>query len=449
VKQLPYVDLRIINAHILIGDKIVDGGVSINGGKIAKVGKEPNLQPAEITLDAEGMLLLPGAIDAHVHLRDFELSYKEDIISGTCAAAHGGVTTVLDMPNTKPPLTTPGRVRKRIDLIKRKALVNVGIFAGFPRDLSSIHEFATMGVVGIKVYLNHPLEGEDIGNLEVIKALFSHAALCGILIAVHPEDFIILEKNSEKYSDISDDLERFLLVHSKDAEISAIKKCVKICAKTGVHLHFCHVSSAEGITEIKRVKDKIRVSAEVTPHHLFLNKKAYEKWGAIAKTVPPLRDKRDNIELLRAIASKIADIIASDHAPHTLEEKNLPFEEAAAGIPSLDIFYPLILTYCEKLGLSYVKVIDSVTRRPAKIFGLSNKGIIGSGYDADIVLLDKNAERRVRPENFFSKAKYSPFEGSILRWIPKVTIVNGKIVFEGEDIVGSPGTGAYCRCYRQ
>lgn len=431
------------NAKIYFRDKLVEGGIVIDNGKIVKIMKDVSLIQADHKIDAKKNLILPGCIDVHAHLRDFKLSYKEDFYTGTCSAAKGGITTVLDMPNSQPPTINVNILKERKKAAEKKTVINIGFYAVIPSNIDEISLFVREGIFGFKLYLHHPLTGINVESDEELTKYFSEIAKCNTILAIHPDDKKTIEKNlsllkREKLSP----LDIFLKTYTPEGEKKAVERCLGIIEKTRTLLHVCHVSTSVTLHAIQNAKERsLNVTCEVTPHHLLLKTSDLKHWGAFAKTLPPLRTQQDIEALWEGLKKGIIDVIATDHAPHAVEEKERGFLEAPPGIPSFETMLPLMLTMVkyEKMRLDALVALTSYN--PAKIFGLRNKGEIAEGFDADLVLIDMKKEYRIKPELFSSKAKYSPFTGWKAKAKVVATIVNGITVMEDDEILVPSGSG--------
>nr|MDO8134334.1 dihydroorotase family protein [Candidatus Njordarchaeum guaymaensis] len=433
-------ELRITNSKILVGDNLVEAGVAISEGRIVKVAKEPHLPPADKTINSQSMLMIPGVVDAHVHLRDMNLSYKEDFSSGTEAAVSGGVTTVLDMPNTSPPTANAERLKEKMCKATNMVYSNVGFFGALPMDPSETCKMIDEGVIGFKLYLNDPqyeLQYDKTLPANLLKpVLFS-----GFPLAVHAE---FPQKQEEEMGSTStkSEIGSFLRAHDPRMETGAVSMCVRTARKLGVQIHVCHLSTESGLSIIRREKVAgTPVTAETTPHHLLLSEKQLHDFGSYAKMVPPLRTLRDASSLMKGLRTGTVDIIASDHAPHTNEEKEGGFTVAPSGIPGLETMLSLILTEMSEGRITLRRLVETMSQNPSKIFGLKRIGKIAEGYDADIVVVDLRKEKIIRARDFHSKAKYTPFEGRKVKGVPVMTIVNGLPVMQDGEIIENPGVG--------
>jgi dihydroorotase (multifunctional complex type) len=442
------VDLVLKNSKIYAFNRIVDAGIAINYGRIVKVSKESNLPRASEKMDLDGMLVLPGIIDVHVHLRDQELSYKEDFFSGTCAAANGGVTLVMDMPNNRPVTASPAALKERMEAASSKIVINVAFYSAFPENINEVEQLVNIGAKAFKFFLSHKVGGLDPNDEEGVIKAFKEAAKNGIPVAVHAEDAVLLhEKIRELKAMGKEDLDAYLEAHSRMAEIMGIKRAIKLMEESGVHLHICHVSVADGLKIISEAKSGgLPISCEVTPHHLLLSDKHMEKLGGIALTNPPLRPPDEVLFLQRSLISGMIDIVASDHAPHAFKEKEgSSVWDISAGIAGLETMLPLMLTMVNRGQISISTLVKLLSVNPAKIFGFKSRGLIAEGMYADLVVVDMKREWIMDSSEFYSKAKFSPFDGWRVKGKPVKTFVSGILVMDEGEIVVKPGSGKIIR----
>jgi dihydroorotase len=441
------VDVVLYNAKAYLQGNIVEAGLAIQEGKIVKIAKRTNLPHASTKVNLNGHIMLPGVIDSHVHLRDQQLAYKETFFTGTAAAAAGGVTLVIDMPNNRPMTLDSSSLKKRMKLAEKKVVVNVGFFSAFPERLEEIAEVVKAGAVGFKLYLSKKIGGIDTEDDEVLLEAFREVAANGVPVAVHAEDHQILEeqrKEMEKMGRI--DAEAYVEVHSPEAELKSIQRVIKLVKKSGVRVHFCHVSSALGLKAILIAKrEGLPVTCEVTPHNLLLSSEQYGRSGFFALTDPPLRTREDVSALWGALEGGFIDVIASDHAPHAIEEKvGGSVWDVRPGVPGLETTLSLLLTRVNEGCLSFERLVGVTAIDPARIFRFSGRGSLGEGNWADVVVVDMKREFVIDSSGFFSKAKYSPFDGVRVRGKVVKTFVNGALVMDEGEIVGGGGLVVGC-----
>jgi len=438
------VDLAIKNAKICLPSGIVEAGLAANDQRFFKIAKETNLPSASKTINAKGNIVLPGVIDAHVHLRDQGLEYKEDFYTGTCAAASGGVTTVIDMPNNVPVTMSVETLRRRIKIAEERSIVNVAFYSALPENPEEMYDIVKFGAKGFKIFLWKKIGGADPGDEEALLRYFRMASKIKTPLLIHAEDKILFESKFEELKRKGrNDVRAFLEAHSTHSEVKAIKNVIELSRISGAQIHICHVSAGSSVDAISLAKrDGIKITCEATPHHLLLSLDEIDHCGLIALTVPPLRSKHDQRSLWMGVKSGVVDIIASDHAPHAISEKmGDSVWDVAPGFPGLETMLPLMLTQVNEGNISLRSLVKLMSERPAEIFMIQERGSIREGYHADFIIVDMKEKWRIDPSSFHSKAKFSPFKDRIVRGRVVKTFVNGELVMDMNEIVGKPGGG--------
>lgn len=418
--------LLIRRARIILPDgEFMIGDVLTRDRFIVEVAPEISTDQTPIReIDAEGLTLLPGVIDPQVHFREPGLEHKEDLFTATCACAKGGVTSFLEMPNTRPLTTTQQALDDKLQRAQNKCLVNYGFFIGATAE--NLPDLLLANPTpGIKIFMGSMHGQLLVDQQEVLEAIFAKGKR---LIAVHAEDQARINQRRQEFAGIHD-----VAVHSQiqdnQAALLATQQVLKLSEKYQRRLHILHMSTAEE-AELLRQHKPSWVTAEVTPQHLFLNTSAYEKIGTLAQMNPPLRSPHDNEVLWQALHDGVIDFIATDHAPHTLEEKAQPYPNSPSGMPGVETSLPLMLTATAQGRCSVAQVVNWMSTAVAKAYGIPNKGAIAPGYDADLVLVDLQTYRPVLREEILSKCGWSPFEGWNLTGWPAYTIVGGELVYE-------------------
>jgi dihydroorotase len=365
-----------------------------------------------------------------------ELSYKETFETGTQAAAVGGYTTVIDMPNTKPPTTSTARLNEKKATAEGKLFANIAFQGALIQDPTELRQMKENGAIAFKLYLNKALETFDSSDDTELKNAFLSAKKSNALVTVHAEDGDAI-RNYQRMSirEGKSSIDAFLRSHSPRFEVTAVRRILKLSRELRIPVHVCHTSVPEAVEHIHRAPN---ATCEATPHHLFVNHSIFKRQGSLAICVPPIRSESDRSRLWRCFKKGEIEILASDHAPHTIEEKTREIWKAASGVPGLETSLPLLLTQFSRGRLSLRRLIDATSTLPAKIFHLPNKGRLEKGFDADIVLVDPKAETRINAANFLSKAKYSPFDGTKCKGAVAYTILNGQVIAQNGAIVGSP-----------
>ena len=420
--------LIIRHARILLptGEFFV-GDVQTRGREIVQVEREipPSAtNTAAQEIDADGLTLLPGVIDPQVHFREPGLEHKEDLFTASCACAKGGVTSFLEMPNTRPLTITQEALDDKLRRAQEKCLVNYGFFIGAtPDNLPDLLD--AQPTCGIKIFMGS-MHGQLLVDQEaVLEPIFAKGTR---LIAVHAEDQSRINQRRQEFAGVTDPA-----IHStiqdNQAALNATQLALKLSKKYQRRLHILHLSTAEEANLLRQDKPNW-VTAEVTPQHLLLNTTAYEKIGTLAQMNPPLRSPLDNEVLWQALLDGVIDFIATDHAPHTLEEKAQGYPNTPSGMPGVETSLPLMLTQAMQGRCSVPQVSNWMSTAVAKAYGIPKKGAIAPGYDADLVLVDLNNYHPVLREEVLTKCGWSPFEGWNLTGWPVMTIVGGQVVYE-------------------
>ncbi|MDT9188651.1 MAG: dihydroorotase [Limnospira sp. PMC 894.15] len=419
--------IYIRGANILLPDGNFSlGDVKLGGGKILEISSElPAAGESEMDLNAEGLTLLPGVIDPQVHFREPGLEYKEDLSTASRACAKGGVTSFLEMPNTRPLTSTKEALADKLERAAQKCLVNYGFFVGAtPENLPDLLEANPSP--GIKIFMGSMHGPLLVDHEEILEPIFAKGDR---LIAVHAENQDRINRRREEFAGQTDPA-----IHSQiqdeQAALEATQLALKLSKKYQRRLHILHLST--GIeAELLRQDKPAWVTAEVTPQHLVLNITDYGKIGTKAQMNPPLRSPENNEVLWRALLDGVIDFIATDHAPHTLEEKAKPYPNSPSGMPGVETSLPVMLTQAIAVGrCSVAQVSNWMSTAVAKGYNIPNKGAIAPGYDADLVLVDLNNYRPVLASELQTKCGWSPFEGWQLTGWPVVTIVGGQVVYD-------------------
>jgi len=439
--------LRLKNCRVFYRGSIVDDAeLLIENGRIKEVSRLSIRKPVDETFDLKGLLIIPGLIDVHVHLRGLNLAYKEDYDTGTMAAASGGVTTVLDMPNTDPPTVDLESLDLRIKAAEPKLYANVGFYSFVPEDLTEVSELAEAGVFGFKLFMHRRMPGYRFETLEDLKDILKAVGEVGLPLLVHAEDRGLLETVRSENPDGG--LETFEKALSEESEEKAVKTVLEALeAVKKARVHFCHVSSIGALRLIEAAKASgLPVSCEATPHHLLLTREVYERLGFYGLVDPPLRSKESSEALWSAVEHGVVDCIATDHAPHTLEEKTVGgLWSLKTGFPGLETLLPLMLDCVNKGRLSLSELVRLTAHNPARLFRIADRGCIEVGYWADLTAVDLKKEAIIDPSSFKSKAKHSPFEGWRVKGVPETVFVNGELVLLDGEVVCGPGVGRVLR----
>lgn len=428
--------LLIRNARIARPDgSTFDGDLLARDGRIERIGAGIDAH-ADETLDARGQLLLPGAIDPQVHFREPGKEYKEDLGSGSRAAVKGGVTSFLEMPNTDPPTVSQAALDDKLKRAAQKCVANYGFFIGATVDnLEELNR--AQPVCGIKIFMGASTGSLLVDRPEDLERIFADGTR---LIAVHAEDEARIRARRARFKDRTDPA-----AHSEIRDhlcaLEATELALRLSKKYRRRLHILHLSTKEEVELLRRDKPAW-VTAEAIPNHLFLNVDDYAGQGTLVQMNPPIRTQEDNAALWAGLHDGTIDFIATDHAPHTLEEKRRPYPESPAGMPGVETSLPLMLTAMAERRCTLAEIQKWMCSGPAAAYGIPNKGKILEGWDADLTLVDMQTRKPVRNEEMFTKVQWSPFAGRELVGWPSYTIVNGEVAYDNgrirEGVRGKP-----------
>ena len=414
------------------GRHTVDLG--LRNGRIAAIGELGRAAAAE-TLDASGLHVLPGVIDTQVHFREPGLTHKEDLATGSAAAVLGGVTAVFDMPNTRPNTLGATELAAKLALAQGRAHCHVAFFVGAAEE--NVDQLARLeslpGCAGVKIFM-----GSSTGSLLVESdALLEQVLASGRRrVAVHAEDEPRLR---QRHALVADGAEPADHPHWRDVEtaLRATRRLLASARRSGRPVHVLHVSTAEEMEVLAEARDIATV--EVTPQHLTLAApECYRRLGSLAQMNPPIRGEAHREGLWRAVEAGIVDVVGSDHAPHTREEKARPYPGSPSGMPGVQTLLPLLLDHCARGRLSLERVVDLTSTGPARVYGIAAKGRLAVGYDADLTLVDLEAREEVTAQWLASRCGWSPFEGMTLRGWPRATVVGGQIAMADGALVAPP-----------
>ena len=409
-------DLVIKNSKLIGKDG--EYSIGVDEGKITEISRG-NLTGDKV-IDIKSNYLLPGFIDPHVHFRDPGLTQKEDFKTGSLAAAHGGFATVIDMPNTLPKTNTYNALKDKINIAKSKSSVNFYLQAGH-NSLDEMTKMMELNPISFKVFMD--LETDE--NLEEIfqnLGKLKETTPYNGLVATHCEKKSIVEKESERLKDSTDPID-YTYARPYTSEDESVKQTIELARKNNLQLHICHLSSKNALN----IARKNNISYEFTPHHLLLDNTAYNTYGTMVKSNPPLRPKDISVRISDIDENSI---IGTDHAPHTLEEKHQGVFTSSPGIPALETVVSLLLTEVSRGNLSLDLIPKIFSANAAKVFNLESKGEIAVGKDGDFTVLDLKREGKFDISTFKTKAEYSPFDGWEFKGAPVMTIVNGSVVFD-------------------
>jgi len=433
-------DLILRNGTIVTPEESFQGDIAVSNGKIVKTGTLDPSDTADEIYDAACKHILPGIIDAHVHFRDPGLTKKEDFETGSIAAVMGGVTTIADMPNVIPATSTDELFNAKVKIAKEKSYADFALFALLNNDnLKETEKLINSGALGFKVFF-----GTSTGDIAApsTKVLLQHMESCRLRIGFHCESneinsFYLSACRSEIFG--KDDTGHMLSeARPVFSEALAIQTVICYAKYTGAKIHIHHITSRDGALLAADAKQKgIDVTAETCPHYLLFDA---DKCGH--KVYPPIRNESHRKSLWEAVSSRTIDIIASDHAPHTAEEKSLPVWEEPSGLSGVETFVPLMLNEVNKGSLTINDYVRIASEAPAKTWGIfPQKGNLLPGADADFTIADMNMKKTICADDLHSKCKKSPYDGMEVKGFPVATIIRGKIVMRNGKLTGKKGYG--------
>ena len=428
----------VVEGKVVNPDGMYEAQIGVDNGYITALKKQGLRGDRKVTA-TQGCLIFPGFIDAHAHLREdgsHKWDYKEDFKSGTAAALHGGITTVVDMPNTPLPGITSGRIREKKELArsKSKGLIDIFFYGGVTESKTKIDTSAILDmqneVVAYKIYLCETTGGLYIPEQilpEAIKAVKTSSKP----VVIHCEDQAIIEQSKEDLKGGKWRRHNNVEVHSElrpeEAELSAIAKALAIISQGDNKINIAHVSVSDSLRIIKRYK---QVRCEVTPHHLFFTKNDVMAKKAFLKTNPPLRTEGNRLRLLEAFKKGAIDFLATDHAPHTREEKAIDISEAPAGVPNLDTYGNFVAWLIVRCKVHPMLISRVCAYNQAEFLGLNDRGCIEIGKRANLTILDMQKRVKIRTEHLYTKCGWSPFDGYEFPGAVRNTIFNGIVVTE-------------------
>ena len=423
------------NATIVNEGRSVQGSVVIEGDRIAEVltyGKKLSV-PCDETIDATGCCLLPGVIDDHVHFRDPGLTHKADILTESRAAAAGGVTSIMDMPNTNPLTTTLSALEQKFDLLNEKCIVNHSCYFGATNNnYTEFNQLDKHRVCGIKLFM-----GSSTGNMLVDKtnSLLNIFNGTDMLIATHCESQEIIKKNTEYYKKMFSDapevpISKHPNIRSSAACYASTELAVRMASLAGARLHVLHVSTAK---ELQLFNDyslsEKHITAEACVAHLLFTLSDYRTLGTRIKCNPSIKKQADRDALRNAVNTGVIDVIATDHAPHLLSEKEGGALKAMSGMPMIQFSLVSMLELAEKGIFSIETIVEKMCHAPVQIYGICDRGYVREGYKADLVLVSHGDRWEVNSENILSKCGWSPLEGNSFRWKVERTFANGHLIY--------------------
>ena len=429
-------DLIISGGEVFLPNSSIEKiDIGVKDSKIVELG-DLSKKDCEKKIVVNNLIVLPGAIDSQVHFREPGLTHKEDIMNGTKGAILGGVTSIFEMPNTNPSTTTEAALNEKISIAQKNAYCNYSFFVGAAKEnIENLKKLERLpGCCGVKIFM-----GSSTGDLlvEDDDSLRKILASGNRRVAIHSEDEYRLRERKHLVEDSKVGVSSHPLWRDSQTAIRSTQRLLKIAQETKRKIHVLHISTGDEILILKKFKNFS--TCEVTPQHLFFYAPdCYENLGSLAQMNPPIRDKSHNIGLWKGIEEKIVDVIGSDHAPHTLEEKKKEYPNCPSGMTGVQTILPIMLDFVNKGKLGINDLVRLLCYNPAKIYNMKSKGEIKIGNDADFSIVDLNKEFTITNEWIASKSGWTPYNGLKITGLPVFTVVNGKIVMQDSEIISPP-----------
>jgi dihydroorotase len=434
-------DLLIRGGKVVSPDSVIDACIAIKDGVIVAVGNEAAMPQARETLDATGMHVLPGAIDVHVHFRDPGYPHKEDFGSGTAAAAVGGVTTNFDMPNTIPPTGTAETLAAKHRMAAEKAHVDFGLYGLLGEDtIEHVPALVAGGVIGFKLYMGNTFGKIPSPSTGAMLEAFEVVAPTGKRISLHAETNSIMERRETRLRNAGrTDALAHIASRPAVVAVEAVSRAAILAEWTGARIHILHISSAEELRPLREAKARgVDITGETCPHYLMLSADDYAKFSGVIRVNPPVREARNQEPLWQALQDGTIDLIATDHAPHSPEEKTRnDIWTVDCGFPGVETQMPLMLSEANAGRFGICDYVRWSAASPAKIFGLyPRKGVIQPGSDSDIAVVDFGRDWTIDDAKLQSRSKITPWNGKRVKGLPVHTLVRGRFVMKDRALVG-------------
>ena len=429
--------ILISNPTIVSDNQKFVGSVVINNGKITEIlqGDEVLQREYDMIVEASGLYLIPGVIDDHVHFREPGLTEKATIATESRAAAAGGVTSFMEMPNTVPQTTTPEALKEKFNIAEKDSVINYSFYFGATN--TNLKYFAKLNkkrVCGIKLFMGSSTGNMLVDKQEELEKIFKEATRINMPVAVHCEESSIIAQNTklikEKEGD-DPDVKFHPVIRSTEACYKSTESAVELAKKYGTRLHVMHISTAQELELLRQPDvDRTKITAEATPAHLTFCDEDYATLGTKIKCNPAIKSKEDREALQKAVADGTVEVIGTDHAPHRMEDKVGGALKATSGMPSIQFSLLSMLKLVDEDIITIETLVERMCHAPARIFDINKRGHIAKGYYADFVLLNPNKPHTIEKECIMSKCGWSPFEGNSYNWSVEQTWVNGECVYK-------------------
>ena len=432
--------ILIVNAAIVSDGDIATGDVYIEAGRISQIGPDLASRAADRVIDARGSILLPGMIDDQVHFREPGLTHKGDMVSESRAAVAGGITSYMEMPNTDPPTTTQARLESKFESAAGRSFANYSFYLGATNEnLKEVTALDPSKSCGVKVFMGSSTGSLLVDDIDALEGIFARSP---VIVATHCEDDTLIQTNAqrcrEKYGE-DVPMSEHPRIRSEEACYRSTFQAVDLARAPGTRLHILHLTTARELSLLSdRPPEKKKITAEFCVHHLFFDETAYPLKGTRIKCNPAIKSPADRQALLQAVADGRIDVIATDHAPHLLEEKQNSYFQAPAGLPLVQHALVCLLEHYHDGRLSLPLIAEKTAHAPARLFQLQDRGYIREGYWADLTLVNTRRTWRVDEQPVLAKCGWTPFEGLTFRSSIDTTIVSGQLAYQNGRICSPP-----------
>ena len=433
--------IAIINANVVNEGCINQQDVLIDSGRIKQIDNQINIDSKTEVIDAEGQYLLPGLIDDQVHFREPGLTHKGGILSESAAAVAGGITSFMDMPNVNPPTVTRDLLSQKYLLAKDKAHANYAFYLGATNNnIEEIKNLKKGDACGVKVFMGASTGNMLVDNDNALERIFSDSP---VLIATHCEDTPLIKKNlefmREQYQDLPIPVSEHPNIRSVEACYKSSSKAVALAKKFGSKLHVLHLTTAKELSLFEHTDHREKnITAEVCVHHLYFNDSDYDEFQQLIVCNPAIKASSDQTALMESLNNRGLDVIATDHAPHTLEEKKKSYPDCPSGLPLVQHSLLLLLEFFHQGQLTLETIVAKTSHNVAEIYSIKDRGFIREDYWADLVLVDLDSKTKVNQENILYECSWSPFVNKTFNSMINKTFVNGQIVYDEGSILKEP-----------